>query len=1389
MELLRLHFPGVHRALREALDSLSTFASYFLEDIVPYAEERGRDEGRGEELGETTAEGSQQAEKSKEALEEEVISSKDLEDTFSSRGSESREAWEKGKEKNSKEIQESEAEGTWEVGKDVEVCPNEEMTRVCRTWDSNKNSKEAKGEIRGNYKVEVQGARCMMAVEPKQGQKTDAGEVRECKKEGILAEGYLETEGFASEEKGGKEQKAQGKKNQEPSKKEVNVGKAENYWKLREETEAVGEQKEEAKEIKPGDLEERALIAFRVESEDGIIWEKEKEDRQIETEGNVRDRQEAREDEKAQKMKKGEPGYGQKIEIETRSRETKKAPDGALGGGFGKDGKVETPEKQELEKHEVKGTWEAERIEIRWAKKEMEKEVAWEVQGIRPVDIDIKKLQGVQEPGEKTEREDSVKSEVWITSVMEKAEAREAVKSKTAGTSPKTEAEEAWKAEDIEISTEWNTEVIQGGWDTEEAAGKDLEKKKDKERETEENLFPEQVPIQKTGREEEVADFWVLEKKETVKVLESEMEGEGSWGLKGEAEESCENQSEQNRGQDIQETTVWEGTLDNVSRRKEIESVEAKEVMGGWEVEPGRPQDIEETERIEDLDETWVTRPEKEVEGAKLMREAEVGKSQELETKDLVSYGTEEVREDQNPEEIGGNWNVEAGTGRAQETDKEPREIQDLKEEEVKGREEEPFRIPERETLGGCKMETYSAQNIKNTESGNVQEVKKQDLVVVEGWKIMEGEVESGQVTEIEDKGGCEGEEEVFILQSREDEGNWETKRSQQFKQQEVPKAEVKSVWGTKETGTTEPEVEEKEVRGVWEKELEGGQEAQVDKGHTMEESEARKLQEREAMEAKEYWEAEREVIRSQEMKEIEGSQEREDKSSRMLDREAEEVWKGNAGSPWNTEIVNEKVGLNLKEAEARRSQETEQKVKRDCKEIKRDWDSEEAISQERTETRDSPGSNLLKVGVSEALEEENKGFWEAEGTEECQATEGMTERDQAVEESEAGRSWEREEKEYEGDQETGLADAEESWIVEKVETGINCDKEKSVFCQGAEIQMVMTNKEVELVREKEIKEGQIKSEEKPEEGKGNRETGEGVDGDQGVNSESTWPLEEETQYEEDTQAEAKVGGSHTVEGESSMDNQYMDKVEANGGRRLEAEKIEGSDNIEEAGGQADGKREELEPAGYSDTKKAAGWGDEDKDLEAFGVWGSSEKTGTVWELEKAEPGQGRGTEEASDTGSEALEASDNRETEASAPTNSIVLRLSPVPNPADEAQSSWSEAPIPGPCLDLSIPRSRVLLSRSASQRRSRPSFRRAPAPKKDDSDNDESLGFLPNEGSPASKLRLLQSEETAVPSPPKPEGTPVTARKRPPGHGFGLAHPSMMQELQARLGRPKPQ
>ncbi|XP_024416195.2 apolipoprotein B receptor isoform X2 [Desmodus rotundus] len=119
------------------------------------------------------------------------------------------------------------------------------------------------------------------------------------------------------------------------------------------------------------------------------------------------------------------------------------------------------------------------------------------------------------------------------------------------------------------------------------------------------------------------------------------------------------------------------------------------------------------------------------------------------------------------------------------------------------------------------------------------------------------------------------------------------------------------------------------------------------------------------------------------------------------------------------------------------------------------------------------------------------------------------------------------------------------------------------------------------------------------------------------------------------------------------------------------------------------------------------------------------------------------------------------------------------------DAHGNWSEALLSASRLDVSVPRSRVLLSRSSLQRRSRPSFRRIPSSEQ----QQEPASPPPEEELSTPEQRPLQPEGPPEPSPTRPEGTPVPARRRPLGHGFGLAHSGMMQELQARLGRPKPQ
>ncbi|XP_021046142.1 apolipoprotein B receptor [Mus pahari] len=135
------------------------------------------------------------------------------------------------------------------------------------------------------------------------------------------------------------------------------------------------------------------------------------------------------------------------------------------------------------------------------------------------------------------------------------------------------------------------------------------------------------------------------------------------------------------------------------------------------------------------------------------------------------------------------------------------------------------------------------------------------------------------------------------------------------------------------------------------------------------------------------------------------------------------------------------------------------------------------------------------------------------------------------------------------------------------------------------------------------------------------------------------------------------------------------------------------------------------------------------------------------------------------------------------------------VPGPSESAEatagapgdvhSNWNEALLPGSLLDVSVPRSRVLLSRSSSRRRSRPSFHRISVPEP----QCDPPSPQPQEEQPVPEQSSLQLVETPELSATKPEGTPVPARRKVLGRGFGFAHPGMMQELQARLSQPKPQ
>ncbi|XP_023048769.1 apolipoprotein B receptor [Piliocolobus tephrosceles] len=261
------------------------------------------------------------------------------------------------------------------------------------------------------------------------------------------------------------------------------------------------------------------------------------------------------------------------------------------------------------------------------------------------------------------------------------------------------------------------------------------------------------------------------------------------------------------------------------------------------------------------------------------------------------------------------------------------------------------------------------------------------------------------------------------------------------------------------------------------------------------------------------------------------------------------------------------------------------------------------------------------------------------------------------------------------------------------------------------------------------------------------------------------------------------------------------------GGGRVEAEESVGAEDscgLDRVGSQtarADGMGAMVKAAGLLEEwmlleEKAVGWQEREQREDSEGRRGDHHPEGEAPRLLDAEGLMVTGgwRAEAKETEPESLEDVRGQEewpthqtpTEAAPGSVGEAETAEATSSARGGAASSWSEAPLPGSLLDVSAPRSRVHLSRSSSQRRSRPSFRRTPVLEQQE---ESPAPNPPEEELSAPEQRPLQPEDPPEPSPLRHDGTPVPARRKPLGHGFDLMHPGMMQELQARLGRPKPQ
>ncbi|NIG58711.1 apolipoprotein B receptor [Pontoporia blainvillei] len=266
---------------------------------------------------------------------------------------------------------------------------------------------------------------------------------------------------------------------------------------------------------------------------------------------------------------------------------------------------------------------------------------------------------------------------------------------------------------------------------------------------------------------------------------------------------------------------------------------------------------------------------------------------------------------------------------------------------------------------------------------------------------------------------------------------------------------------------------------------------------------------------------------------------------------------------------------------------------------------------------------------------------------------------------------------------------------------------------------------------------------------------------------------------------EAPGGGGRAEASEATWEGEP-------GGQQAEVEEsavAEGSWGMDGVTSGSQVVRVEGLPGGHTMWEEAGGWQATEQGQSCEGQHGDQHPEGEAQRPLAVEDIEVTGDQkaEAEEIDPEGLEGVQGQEDQS---TNQDPAEAEPGPggeatgSARGDAHSSWSEALLPGARLDVSVPRSRALLSRSSSQRRSRPSFRRNPAPEQPQ----EPPSPPPEEELVAPEQRLLEPEHAPEPSSSSPEGTPLPAR-RPLGQRFGLAHPGMMQELQARLGQPKPQ
>ncbi|XP_038618640.1 apolipoprotein B receptor [Tachyglossus aculeatus] len=957
----------------------------------------------------------------------------------------------------------------------------------------------------------------------------------------------------------------------------------------------------------------------------------------------------------------------------------------------------------------------------------------------------------------------------------------------------KAEARKSWEREavDIEGNQEMGVVEAETGKEVEIEVRNSCEVEEVMEEEEEEacdtlegEVWKTEVTKAQGPGEQEAERSWETE--ETMKKVEDVLRGQGR--KETEAERSEESGVEDRRVQDRQPDSGI--TL-------EKEEIEAAETASGQEIEIVRAWETGEVA-------IWEERGQKEIGKDWKTQKQRMQEKREVEPvwdKEGSSGGweikAEEVKVSQPTMQFKKSWSLEEKTGGEQEEEKETREAQEVEEEIVREAQELQIKGSEGEVGEICAMEAWGGPHITKPEAGKVGEGVRE---IEEAWKMKEWEPGRELKIKREDSERCEEEAEVeeekkmeVVEEVKEEEMKEkaeerveedgaqkqeagrdckvEPEDTQGSKKPENKILEAESIWETERVSFLGAEIEEEKARKTQEEavmEAEEGQRKETERSQNLEESEDQGIWERKEMEAEVDQKPEGTGWRGQGMQEAGEGLGTEIEAG----EEAEGSRKEKANSAEDSRAVEAKELLDMKELEAGRGQDTEKESRRgqntelEAGEIQEIRGVEEGQGQEEKRGR-KVGEENRGDGEVKAARTEGGPLTELE-TGERPVTEDSVVRSVGVETG------------TERGQETDTAEARGlKKAGEEEEAGESCDMEKS------EPRHSITEKVVGTVEDRAVDDGGHETEEvqtrrgsEVEESEAGEapekwETEPRVEQERGVDSERILGIEEKEQNQGSQHATAEAWRRDEIKEVTVSEDQATEDV---GGWRPEAGAV---CEREEASARGDGEMEEKESIGACDIEEAADQEGYTENTEAIDGQVTKGKTGRGLKSEDEEAGP---MEAACGDG----DGPEGQDPEAPRTPMDAGNRLPGVDN-AGEAQSSWCEGLIPGPLLDLSVPHSRVLLYRSSSKRRSRPSVHHRSSAT---GETKESLDLQPEEPLPPEPAPPQLEEPSEISSPPS-VGTPIPERRRarPPGHGFGLAHPSMMQELQMRLARPKPQ